>query len=251
LDDSVIYNGVIYGCQVPRARNPEVADQLLEAGARVLAQEGANAVTARRLATEVGASTMAVYTHFGSMDELLVGLWRLGFARFGAALDGPAVTGDPVADWATQGWAYRRFAHQNRHLYRVMFDDRLIASKVDALADQEAALATFVSLLTRLQRCVDAGRWSIDDVPLAGEAVWASVHGHVSIELTGYFRDVGRDAEAAYRESLRRLALGFGDDAVELDRSLAVARRRARRRDGAADQRSASVDPSAQAVSTS
>jgi AcrR family transcriptional regulator len=240
----------MYGCQVPRAKNPEVADQLLEAGARVLAEEGADAVTARRLATEVGASTMAVYTHFGSMDELLVGLWRLGFTRFGAALDGPSVTGDPVADWAAQGWAYRRFAHHNQHLYRVMFDDRLIASKVDE-ADQETAMATFMSLLTRLQRCVDAGRWVIDDVHLAGEVVWASVHGHVSIELTGYFRDVHRDAEAAYGESMRRLALGFGDDPAALAGSLAVARRRARRRDGAAGQRSVSVDPSAQAVSTS
>ncbi|HEU4841752.1 MAG TPA: helix-turn-helix domain-containing protein, partial [Ilumatobacteraceae bacterium] len=73
---------------MPRARNPDVADRLLEAAARVLAEEGRDAVTARRLATEVGASTMAVYTHFGSMDELLLGLWREGFRRFGAALAG-------------------------------------------------------------------------------------------------------------------------------------------------------------------
>ncbi|MET0461447.1 MAG: TetR/AcrR family transcriptional regulator [Ilumatobacteraceae bacterium] len=236
---------------MPRAKNPEVGDRMLEAAARVLAEEGPAAVTARRLAAEVGASTMAVYTHFGSMDELLVRLWRLGFTRFGEALDGPSVTGDPVADWATQGWAYRRFAHGNRHLYRVMFDDGLVASKVDQPADQEAAMATFVSLLTRLQRCADAGRWVIDDVQLAGEAVWAGVHGAVSIEFTGYFRDVGRDAEAAYAETMRRLALGFGDDAQAVAHSLAVAQRRARRVSSRSDQRSVSVDPSAQAVSTS
>ena len=57
---------------------------LIEAAARVLAEEGRPAVTARRLAAEVGASTMAVYTHFGSMDELLVRMCRDGFARFGA-----------------------------------------------------------------------------------------------------------------------------------------------------------------------
>jgi AcrR family transcriptional regulator len=230
-------------------KNPEVGDQLLDAAARVLAEEGPAAVTARRLAAEVGASTMAVYTHFGGMDELLVHLWRLGFTRFGEALEGPAVTGDPVADWATQGWAYRRFARQNQHLYQVMFADRLVASKVEDVADREAAMATFFSLLARLRRCVEAGRWFIDDVPLAGEAVWASVHGHVSIELTGYFDDVGRDAEAAYAESMRRLALGFGDEAGPLAHSLAVARRRARRIDGR-DQRSVSVAPSAQADST-
>ncbi len=70
---------------------------------------------------------MAVYTHFGGMDELLVQMWRDGFARFGAALETPAVTDDPVADWVAQGWAYRRFALDNRHLYRVMFGDGLVA----------------------------------------------------------------------------------------------------------------------------
>ena len=58
---------------------------LIEAGARVLAEEGRPAVTARRLATEAGTSTMAVYTHFGSMEELFVQMCQEGFARFGVA----------------------------------------------------------------------------------------------------------------------------------------------------------------------
>ena len=89
----------------------------------MLADEGRPAVTARRLATEAGTSTMAVYTHFGSMEELFVQMCQEGFARFGVALETPGMTDDPVADWVTQGWAYRRFALDNPHLYRVMFGD--------------------------------------------------------------------------------------------------------------------------------
>ena len=213
----------MYGCQVPRARNPDVADRLLEAAARVLAEEGRDAVTARRLATEVGASTMAVYTHYGSMDELLLGLWREGFRRFGAALAGPATTDDPVADWVAQGWAYRQFALDNRHLYRVMFGDGLVGFRRDDPADQAAAMATFASLLHRLQRAAEAGRLVIDDLELAGQVVWSMVHGHMTIELTGYFEAGGRDARVVYAESLRRLGLAFGDDPVALDASLAAA----------------------------
>ena len=161
--------------------------ELLEAAARVLAEEGRAAVTARRLATEVGASTMAVYTHFGSMDELLIQLWREGFARFGAALDGPAVTDDPVADWVAQGWAYRRFALDNRHLYRVMFGDGLVALRDRSIRRRWRRSCR---LLRRLQRCADDGRLVVDDVQLAGEVVWASVHGHMTIELTGYFESM-------------------------------------------------------------
>jgi AcrR family transcriptional regulator len=221
--DIVIYNDVMYRRQVPRAKNPDVGERLLEAAARLLAEHGREAVTARRLAAEIGTSTMAVYTHFGSMDELVLRLWREGFARFGAALDEPSRTDDPVADWAAQGWAYRRFALENRHLYRIMFGDGFTAFRAEDPADQAAAAATFAALLQRLQRAADAGRLVIDDLPLAGQVVWSMVHGHMTIELTGYFGATGRDPADAYRECLRRLALAFGAGADELARSLAVA----------------------------
>ena len=81
---------------------------------------------------------MAVYTNFGGMDELLLQVWRDGFARFGAALDGPPTTDDPMADFVEQGWGYRRFALDNRHLYRVMFGDGLVPFRFDDPADQQA-----------------------------------------------------------------------------------------------------------------
>lgn len=202
---------------------------LIEAAARVLASEGRNAVTARRLAAEADTSTMAVYTHFGSMDELVVRTCDEGFARFGAALEGPALTDDPVADWVTQGWAYRRFALDNPHLYRVMFGEGLAQSWHAEHDGGLAAMETFLSLLRRMERCRDAGRLDVDDVHLAGEVVWASVHGHMTIELTGYFEALARDAVHAYAECMRRLALGFGDDPAALDASMRAARRRARR----------------------
>jgi AcrR family transcriptional regulator len=209
-------------CQVPRPKNPDVGERLLEAAARLLSEHGREAVTARRLAAEIGTSTMAVYTHFGSMDELVLRLWREGFARFGAALAGPASTTDPVADWAAQGWAYRRFALENRHLYRIMFGDGFAAFRADDPADQAAAMATFTALLDRLRRAADAGRLVIDDLELAGQVVWSMVHGHMTIELTGYFDATGRDPAGAYAECLRRLALAFGDRPDELARSLAA-----------------------------
>ena len=42
----------------------------MEAAARLIATDGLASLTLRRLTREVGTSTMAIYTHFGSMDEL-------------------------------------------------------------------------------------------------------------------------------------------------------------------------------------
>lgn len=213
----------------PRLPDPSVRTLLVEAAARVLSEEGRPAVTARRLATEVGASTQAVYTHFGGMDELFAEIWREGFRRFGVALDEPAVTDDPVADWMAQGWSYRRFALHDRHLYRVMFSEGLTAFRAGEPDDLEAAGQTYLSLLRRIERCRDAGRWQVEDIVTAGEVVWAVSHGHVMIELTGYFESLGRDPERTFTECLTRVSLGFGDDPVLVDESLRKARRRARR----------------------
>jgi AcrR family transcriptional regulator len=212
---------------VPRPRNPEIGRQLLDAAARVLAEEGEAAVTARRLATEVGTSTMAVYTNFGGMDELLLQVWRDGFARFGAALDAPPTTADPIADFVEQGWGYRWFALENRHLYRIMFGDGLVPFRFDDPADQQLAQGTFESLLRRLRAAAAHHRLQVDDLELAGQVVWSTVHGHMAIELTGYFEARGQDPVPIYEECLRRLALGFGDSPEELERSLATARTRA------------------------
>lgn len=88
----------------PRIPDPDVATRLVEVAARVLAEEGPSAVSARRLANEVGASTMVVYTHFGGMDHVLGHVRREGFRRFGEALGRQQSNDDAVADWMLQGW---------------------------------------------------------------------------------------------------------------------------------------------------
>ncbi len=172
---------------------------------------------------------MAVYTHFGSMEELLAAIWREGFARFSEELDRPAFTDDVVADFMTQGWGYRHFALREPHLYKVMFGEGLAAIPASDPEDSAAALGTFLSMTRRIERCVETGRYDVGDVLLAGEVVWATVHGHTTIELSGYHGLIQRDPRTSYAECMLRLAMGFGDDPASARRSLATARRRARR----------------------
>lgn len=213
----------------PPPPDTDVADRLLAAAARVLADEGPRAVSARRLATEVGASTMVVYTHFGSMDQVLAHVRREGFRRFARALELPEHTDDPVADWMTQGWSYRRFSLDEPHLYRTMFTVEIGSGSQDhgTDADAVAALATFGSLLARIERCRDATRWQVDDLALAGEVIWGTSHGLAEIELSGYFDAPGRDVHAAHDEAMRRTALGYGDDPAAVAASAVAARERA------------------------
>jgi AcrR family transcriptional regulator len=205
------------------------ATTLVEVAARLLDEEGEAAVTARRVTAEAGLSTMAVYTHFGSMDDLLAAVRREGFRRFGIELARPSVTADPVADLMAEGWAYRHFALQDRHLYQVMFRSHQAGIERATAADAEASMATFGSLLTRIERCAELGRWQVDDVLTAGEVVWSSVHGHSMIELYGYHESLGRDPVESYAQCLLRTAVGFGDVPTAGRASLAKSRSRAKK----------------------
>src|SRR5580658_3350509 len=88
-------------------------------------------------------------------------------------------------------------------------------------------------LSTGLRNYVSVDRWEVDDVTTAGEAVWSGVHGHTTLELTGFFSVVSRDPVRSYSEILTRMSIGLGDNAQATARSLSTAKRRAVRADRA------------------
>ena len=78
----------------PRRLDPNVRAALIEAAARLITEGGPAALSTRRLATEAGTSTMAVYTYFGSMSEIV----HDGLARLEQAFSLVELTDDPVAE---------------------------------------------------------------------------------------------------------------------------------------------------------
>jgi AcrR family transcriptional regulator len=225
-----MHNTVMYHRQpMPRPADPAMRTRLVEAAARRLAEHGRDGLSVRSLAADVGASTQVVYTHFEGVDELVAEVWREGFRRFALALDEPAVSDDAVADFVMQGWSYRHFALTDPHLYRVMFGEGLAELRYGRDEDVEASSGTFGQLLTRIERCVQAGRWDVADVFTTGEVIWATVHGLVLIELSGYYAWTDRAPMATYETALRRLSIAHGDAAEDAEVSLRAGRQRAKR----------------------
>lgn len=208
---------------MPRAADPAVRVALIEAAAEIVASEGRRGLTLRRLAGAVGTSTMAIYTHFGSMDELRREVRREGFARLRAGLSSVRPTRDPVADLWVLGAAYYFSATSSPHLYRAMFLD----GPVDA-EDQGTGLDTFMYLVKAVERCRDAGRLPLvaADADPAGLAVelWALEHGLVSLQLA-HMLPLGEAVEHL-DAGTRGLLLAWGDRPVALARSVAAGRRR-------------------------
>ena len=128
-------------------------------------------VTLRALATRVGTSTMAVYTHFDGMAGLWGAVRQEGFARLARRLADVAPTDDPVRDLAALGAAYAANAVEHPALYRAMFD-----AAAD-LPDPDAAGAAFGVLVEAAGRAVAAGRLPGADPAAVATRQWASGHG--------------------------------------------------------------------------
>jgi AcrR family transcriptional regulator len=206
----------------PRSADPGIRIALLETAAQIIATEGPGKLTLRRLAHEVGTSTMAIYTHFGGMTELRREIRREVFARLGARQAAVATTGDPVADVWALGMAYYGNAIENPNLYQAMFMD----GPVDE-GDAGVGLETFDQLVTAVRRCIAAGRFDpADPVGLATQ-LWALVHGLVTLELANLLpRNRVLPCLAA---GARNLMSAFGDDPGAVGSSIARATDRTER----------------------
>jgi AcrR family transcriptional regulator len=188
---------------------------LIETAARILAADGPNALSTRRLAAEVGTSTMAVYTHFGSMDQLRRAIRAEGFARLAGKLDELPRTDDAVADLTAGGLAYLAGGLASPELYRAMFTDR------PPVGDDNAGAGTFERLVDDVTRCITDGRFHPADPSLArawaGE-IWTMRHGMVTLALTGLLPL--QQVRFLLTDMTYRLAVGYGDAPSVADRSV-------------------------------
>ncbi|MFL6022625.1 MAG: TetR/AcrR family transcriptional regulator [Marmoricola sp.] len=155
-------------------------EQLLDAAARILAQDGLAGLSTRRLANELGVSTMVVYTRFGSMSELIDAVIAEGFERQADRLQQVRESKDPKADLVALGEAYRANALEHRHLYAIMY-----AESEDPAHRKEQAKGTFDLFSSAAARAIDAGLISAADPAVVAGQVWSAVHGLVSLELAG------------------------------------------------------------------
>jgi AcrR family transcriptional regulator len=209
----------------PRHADPELPATLIETAARLLAEEGPGALSTRRLAAEAGTSTMAVYTYFGGMDDLVRAMVREGFAKLNDRMSAVAETEDPASDVAALGRAYRRNAVEHRHLYSVMFGGSNLAGFRLTDEDRQHGRYTLETLVKTVARCMAAGRFRSDDAELVAHQMWIAVHGLVTLELGGYLIEP-YDADACFDAQVCGLLIGAGDEASAAMRSVAASRTR-------------------------
>ncbi len=192
------------------------AEEVVLAARRLLEEEGAEALTMRRLAEQLGIKAPSLYKHLPDKTALEAAIIATGFeeaaARFEAAVDG-ATTGGPTTGGTSTGSvagggvagggaaaggavaalaaAYREFALAHPHLYRLMHDGPLPRQHLPAGVEERAAAPVLRIAGSRAR----------------ARALWAFAHGMVMLELDQRFPP-DADLDAAWEAGITAFQTG-------------------------------------------
>jgi AcrR family transcriptional regulator len=190
----------------PKVHDAALRLRLLECAGTTLSTSGLAALSLRTLAAEVGTSTTAVYALFGGKPGLLEALHAEAFSRLGARLGAVPVGADPVEDLVALARAYREAALADPHFYDVMFGGALPAGE----QWWGAAAPAFRPVVELVERAVATGALRPGTEPVTVSlALWATVHGLVSLHLRGLHPADAPPPERVFELALRAAVAGW------------------------------------------
>jgi AcrR family transcriptional regulator len=191
----------------PRTHDEATREALVDAAGELLAKHGSDALSLRRVAEQVGASTQVIYTLFGSKEGLIRAMFRQGFESLDRHLGSVPITGDPVRDLRDLGLAYRASARAHPHLYDIMF-----ACPFPEFEPSEDDHVLIASTLERpkamLQHYVERGDLSGIDPEDVCFQLWALAHGLATLELQ-YSLGPPEHAERHWRQAFEAIVRGY------------------------------------------
>jgi AcrR family transcriptional regulator len=180
-----------------------IAAALLATAERILVEEGAGALSMRRVASAAGCSTQVLYSLFGSKNGLIDGLFADGFRRLREALDALSPATDPLEHLIAMCRAYRWVALANPHHYAVIFGNA-VPDYTPSDENARLAKASLERLAGAIADAAAAGRLDVPDPDHFAMLLWSATHGFVSLELAGYTRELP-NADALYDALVYRL----------------------------------------------
>ncbi|UGQ13026.1 TetR/AcrR family transcriptional regulator [Yinghuangia sp. ASG 101] len=216
-----------------RAR-AELTREIKEEARRQLAVEGAQRLSLRAVARELGMASSALYRYFPSRDDLLTQLIVDAYDGIGAAVEAagrdlPAI--DVRGRWCAKCAAIRAWARENRHEYALIYGTPVPGYQAPEETIGPASRVP-VALLTTVREARDLGLL-VDRVPLdltpglvaqasavadatgvglaPPEAVrtviaWSQLSGMLGFELFGTFVGTLDPADEFFTEAVARMA---------------------------------------------
>jgi AcrR family transcriptional regulator len=190
----------------PKQHDDSTAAALLLAAERTVQQHGLDALSVRGVAVDVGTTTRAVYSLFGSKDGLVVALGARSFDILRSAVEALPITDDPRSDLVDAGLTFRTFALDHPSLFAIGVQ-RSVPDPGLWAQFSAAASRALVELERRIAPLAEADLLGGRSVDAAVFQFHALCEGLAAVELRGAYPP--RVGEQMWREGLEALVAGF------------------------------------------
>ena len=168
---------------------------LLNAAADLLEEEGADALSVRRIAAAAKVAPMGVYNHFDSKSGIIEALFVEGFERLEVAMSSLPDIDDPVEALSVACRRYRALALAHPRVYELMFLSPVPGFEPSDEA-KEVAIAAFDGLVAAVRRAMSAGALADGEPTTVAQILWSAIHGWMALELAGMTFVDDQDAAA-------------------------------------------------------
>ena len=181
--------------------------RILDAARELFVERGVEAVTLREIAQRIEYSTTAIYVQFKDKQDLVTQMVQEDFAAFATALTKVAAVADPVDRLSSLGDAYVEFALTMPRHYQLLF---MTPAKHEHPAETGGGVPGidgYNLLLRTVIECIETKRFraELTDPSGCAQAIWATVHGLVSLLII-----MGEAPEFAWRSADELVEIGLG-----------------------------------------
>ncbi|MBN2389208.1 MAG: TetR/AcrR family transcriptional regulator [Anaerolineae bacterium] len=164
----------------------DLKNALIEAGIEILARDGVNGLSLRKVARKAGVSHAAPYAHFADKQALVAAIATDGHRKLHAKIVGimEQYPDDPLRQLVETAWAYVEFGFEEPDHFRITFSGA-VEKERDYPALVEMTANNFGILRALVSRCQAAGFLNPGEPDLAAVSVWGLIHGFVSLIQEG------------------------------------------------------------------
>ena len=164
----------------------ELRGLIMDAAREMLAREGYEAISMRKLADAIEYSPTAIYAYFTDKEELFRQICMDDFDRFHANQASAIQEPDPAKRIRLVGEMYIRFAVEHPNHFRRMFLDppRVSLSEEQLARRGDPSQDGYAFFRNTVAEAVAAGRFVPElgnDIDLITQTLWAAVHGVAAI----------------------------------------------------------------------
>lgn len=151
-------------------------EDIINAAAHVIRENGASALNARAVAARLGASTQPIFSHYHTMEALRADVISYANELYQSFLQRDMTSGEyPV--YKASGIAYIRFAREEKELFKLLFMRDRSREEIPQNLDEVKPILQIIQKNTGL---------SEQDAFLFHLEMWVYVHGIATMIATSY-----------------------------------------------------------------